>query len=103
MKALPGYTLVGPLTYRGKVGCTHPMCTRRWIDGEMSADCMGWHCVYCDAPCSYQGHHCDAADAVLGEASRQLDPAPGVPGSPTAPRPGAPEEQTGAPDGEAGS
>jgi hypothetical protein len=38
------------LAYRGKEGCTSPLCTQR--DGA----CYGWHCARCDEPCSYQGH-----------------------------------------------
>ena len=68
--SLDDYTLIGPLTYRGKVGCMNATCTRRSVDGfGPDIPCFGWHCVYCDAPCSYQGHRCDAADAVL-EAAR---------------------------------
>lgn len=75
MKALPGYTLIGPLAYRGKQGCESSICTRfigQNEDGShaISPDCIGWHCSYCDAPCSSQGHRCDAANAILGEAER---------------------------------
>jgi hypothetical protein len=71
MSPLSDYEIIGPVTYRGKKNCDSAICTRQWLDGEMSEDCMGWHCVYCDAPCSYQGHSCGASDAILGEASRQ--------------------------------
>lgn len=67
--------LIGPLTYRGKENCDSAICTRRVRgreNGKLIWDttCMGWHCSYCDEPCSYQGHPCDAAEAVLGEARR---------------------------------
>jgi hypothetical protein len=65
--SLDDYTLIGPLTYRGKVGCQNVTCTRHT---DVKDRCYGWHCSYCDAPCSYQGHRCDAAEAVLGEARR---------------------------------
>jgi hypothetical protein len=67
---IPGYTIIGPLAYRGKKGCMSVTCTRSFRDGEMNEDCFGWHCSYCDEPCSSQGHRCDAADAILGEAAR---------------------------------
>lgn len=72
---VPGYRLVGPLAYRGKLGCVR--CTRmvaRRDDGSFEfGPCMGWHCSYCDQPCSSQGHRCDAAEAVLGDARRILE------------------------------
>jgi hypothetical protein len=62
----------GPLAYRGKEDCDSAICTRRtWMeDGHLRWDttCYGWHCSYCDAPTSYQGHRCDAAQAILGDA-----------------------------------
>lgn len=65
---------IGPLAYRGKKGCTSATCTRlnvrAFLAGEEEA-CFGWHCSYCDEPCSSMGHGCDAAKAVLGEARRQ--------------------------------
>lgn len=61
--------LIGPVTYQGKQGCTDVRC-RQSPNYDF---CMGWHCVYCDAPCSYQGHRCDAAEAVLCEAQRVVD------------------------------
>jgi hypothetical protein len=68
-----GFVTVGPLAYRGKPDCDNVTCTRLiGTDGKWSKDCMGWHCAYCDAPCSSQGHRCDASDAVLGEARRQI-------------------------------
>jgi len=74
------YTIIGPLCYQGKKGCTSVTCTRmheRQPDGsyKMSADCRGWHCSYCDAPCSSQGHRCDVSEAILGEARRQAEAA----------------------------
>ena len=62
--------MLGPLAYRGKKNCDDVTCTRLWADGKMSEDCYGWHCPYCDAPCSMMGHRCDAANAVLDEARR---------------------------------
>lgn len=59
--------MIGPLAYRGKEGCQSVICTRLQPD---STSCYGWHCSYCDEPCSYQGHGCDAAEAVLAEARR---------------------------------
>lgn len=68
--SLDDYTIIGPLTYRGKKDCDSVICTRRFIDGKMEPDCWGWHCVYCDEPCSYQGHKCPASEAILGESAR---------------------------------
>lgn len=65
-----GLTLIGPLAYRGKVGCRDPRCTTLGQDRD---SCYGWHCSYCDAPCSSQGHRCDAATALL-EASARTAP-----------------------------
>jgi hypothetical protein len=70
VKPLPGVTLIGPLAYRGKVGCLNVTCTRRSLEFGPEVACYGWHCSYCDAPCSSMGHGCDAANAVLGEARR---------------------------------
>ncbi len=71
VKALPGYTLIGPLAYRGKKGCLNATCTHRDLDfDDPEHVCYGWHCSYCDAPCGSMGHGCDAANAVLGEATR---------------------------------
>jgi hypothetical protein len=67
---IPGYQIVGPLAYRGKEGCQSATCTRRV---DIAETCFGWHCSYCDQPCSSQGHRCDAAEAILGEARRVLD------------------------------
>lgn len=72
------FQIIGPLAYQGKEGCEDACCTRRghfqredgtWYMGE----CIGWHCSYCDEPCSSQGHRCDAAEAILGEARRIAD------------------------------
>lgn len=61
----------GPLAYRGKENCESVLCTRRtWTeDGKLRWDttCFGWHCSYCDEPCSYQGHGCDVADTLLAQ------------------------------------
>ena len=70
-----GFTVIGPLAYRGKRGCKNVTCTHIVVSVEngrpiFDEACRGWHCSYCDAPCSYQGHRCDAAEAVLGEARR---------------------------------
>lgn len=67
-----GWTLIGPVSYEGKDGCQDPRC-RVMSDGEGGWRCIGYHCCYCDEPCSYQGHGCDAADAALGEARRQAE------------------------------
>ena len=61
--------LIGPLAYQGKEGCQGATC-RSMLDGDGGSVCVGWHCSYCDEPTSYQGHNCDAAEAVLGEAKR---------------------------------
>lgn len=73
MKEIGGYTIIGPLCYQGKVGCEHPMCRHLvvgWEYGKPIFDsrCHGYHCSYCDEPCSSQGHRCDAANAILGAA-----------------------------------
>jgi len=66
--------IVGPLAYQGKEGCTDIRCTRRdaraFMDGTDDGPCYGWHCAYCDAPCSSMGHNCDAAKAILNESRR---------------------------------
>ena len=64
------YTIVGPLTYSGKPGCTDVRCRRHLLD---PTGCSGWHCVYCDQPTSYQGDNCATAGAILGEAKRIHD------------------------------
>ena len=65
--------VVGPLAYQGKKDCRDIRCTRRDVQafarGEAS-ECIGWHCAYCDQPCSSQGHNCDAARAILDESRR---------------------------------
>jgi hypothetical protein len=68
--SLDDYTVLGPIAYRGKKNCRSVTCTRFWEDGKMLPDCHGWHCSYCEAACSSQGHRCDAAEAILGEAAR---------------------------------
>lgn len=64
------YRLIGPLAYMGKKGCTDMRCRRYFGPDGMSDDCIGWHCSYCDAACSSQGHRCDAAVTILGAAER---------------------------------
>jgi hypothetical protein len=71
---IPGYTIIGPVAYQGKAGCDSPRCTRMFYpDGSASEDCIGWHCVYCDEPCSSQGHKCDAGEALLAEARKIIE------------------------------
>lgn len=71
------FKMIGPLAYGGKKDCESVMCRRsggrgRLDDGTWDfGECVGWHCSYCDEPTSYQGHNCDAAEAILGEARRQ--------------------------------
>ena len=49
--SLDDYTIIGPLTYRGKKDCQSVTCTRHYIDGLMSADCWwlpspaSWWCL----------------------------------------------------------
>lgn len=73
------YEVIGPLAYWGKVGCVNVTCTHMVTpEGiDFTQACMGWHCSYCDAPCSSQGHRCDASEAILGEARRIAAPSPG--------------------------
>lgn len=54
----------GPLAYQGKEGCESVLCTV--VKTDEGWRCVGWHCAYCDKPCSYQGHGCDVAEAILG-------------------------------------
>lgn len=68
---IPGLQIIGPIAYQGKADCDNPRCTHRFIDGVMQPGCIGYHCVYCDAPCSMMGHRCDVAETLL-EASRKL-------------------------------
>jgi hypothetical protein len=56
----------GPLAYRGKEECESPLCTQN----PNVAGCYGWHCSYCDEPCSYQGHRCDVAETLLDSTER---------------------------------
>lgn len=85
MSAFDGLTLLGPVAYAGKEGCEDVRCRRmveRHDDGTFTVGpCMGWHCSYCDQPCSSQGHRCDAAEAILGEA-RRIAAAAAVPNEP---------------------
>lgn len=71
--SLSDYKIIGPLAYRGKKDCESPTCTRFFEDGKMTPDCFGWHCSYCDAPCSSQGHSCDAAKAFLDASKRIIE------------------------------
>lgn len=59
------YTSVVPLAYLSKLDCASVLCRR-----TSTNLCAGWHCSYCDAPCSSQGHKCEAAEALIGEAQR---------------------------------
>ena len=65
-----GLTILGPLAYQGKAGCVDMTCTRYFTGRNEITGCIGWHCSYCDKPCSSQGHRCDASQAILGEAKR---------------------------------
>jgi hypothetical protein len=47
--------VIRQLAYRGKEGCTSPLCTRLDLR-DTSGPCYGWHCARCHEPCSYQGH-----------------------------------------------
>jgi hypothetical protein len=67
--SLDDYRIIGPLAYRGKEGCRNVTCTRMDVTDSTSA-CYGWHCAYCDEPCSSMGHGCDAAKAILGAAEQ---------------------------------
>lgn len=53
---------LGPMiAYEGKADCTDPRC-RRMVSPDqphVSAGCLGWHCAFCDQPCSSQGHDCE--------------------------------------------
>jgi hypothetical protein len=75
--SLDHLTFIGPLCYQGKPDCEDVRCRRMVYRDEphVRPGCMGYHCSYCDAPCSSQGHRCDAANAVLGEARRIADEA----------------------------
>ena len=56
----------GPLAYRGKEGCTDVRCLRMFTGEAFDMErCVGWHCSYCDKPCSYQGHGCEVATPIL--------------------------------------
>lgn len=70
-KAL-GVKIIGPLAYAGKPDCQSARC-RREPNVEGGWRCVGWHCSYCDQPCSSQGHRCDAADAILSAAETIID------------------------------
>lgn len=69
------FRLIAPLAYQGKIGCQDVRCTRMFHKdpetGKVSMDlteCIGWHCAHCDAPCSSQGHRCEAAKAMIEAA-----------------------------------
>jgi hypothetical protein len=68
-----GYQLIGPLAYQGKKGCQDSRCTHFFVDGAMSEDCFGYHCSYCDSPCSSQGDRCDVSQTILDESRRILE------------------------------
>lgn len=70
--AAEDWKVIGPLAYVGKEGCQSGLC-RSMPDGEGGYRCIGYHCSYCDEPCSSQGHGCDAANAILGEARKAAD------------------------------
>lgn len=71
LAAAPGDTQPGALqvirqlAYRGKEGCTSPLCTRLSLT-DSAGSCYGWHCARCDEPCSSQGHDCTAAPGEEG-------------------------------------
>lgn len=67
-----GAKVVGPLAYQGKEGCESMVC-RVMPQDDGTYLCMGWHCAYCDEPCSSQGHGCDAAETLLGAAQEALE------------------------------
>lgn len=73
MAELPGLRIIGPVAYQGKPDCMDPRCTRMIYREEphVRPGCIGYHCAYCDEPCSSQGHRCDASQTLL-EASRKL-------------------------------
>lgn len=51
------------LAYRGKKGCTDIRCTHTPFASDKGM-CYGWHCPYCHAPCSSQGHQCSAREDI---------------------------------------
>lgn len=67
---IPGYTVIAPLCYQGKAGCQSALCTHMFVDGVMAESCIGYHCSYCDEPCSSQGHRCPASVAFIEAAER---------------------------------
>ena len=72
MRPLPGVTLLAPLCYQGKPDCMDARCRQMIYHDEphVRPGCMGYHCSYCDEPCSMMGHKCSASEAILGEARR---------------------------------
>lgn len=44
-----------PLAYLGKEDCEEGSC-RVMPKPDGGYRCIGWHCSFCDAPCSDQGH-----------------------------------------------
>ena len=73
MSDLGSYRVLGPIAYMGKKGCTDMRCRRYFGPDGMSDDCIGYHCSYCDAPCSMMGHRCDVGDTLLAESRRLQD------------------------------
>ena len=75
MSPLSDYEFIGQLAYQGKQGCTDARCRRVLIHNEDGTrtvgECLGWHCPYCDEPCSMMGHRCDAQPEAL-RASRSV-------------------------------
>lgn len=63
--------LLEPLAYQGRVGCENQNCRREMkvVAGRIvSSKCVGWHCYYCDKPCSSQGHACP----LKGESNESM-------------------------------
>lgn len=78
MSEIGRYRIIAPLCYQGKEGCEDVRCTRAgftWLDDgsvELGA-CIGYHCSYCDEPCSSQGHRCPASLAMIEAATKIAD------------------------------
>lgn len=74
---LSDYRMIGPLAYMGKDGCESSTCRRMFERGDdgtvIFGPCMGWHCSYCDEPCSSMGHRCDASQTLLAASAKLLD------------------------------
>lgn len=72
--SLSDYQMIGPICYQGKKGCRDVRCRHFFDeDGNMSEDCSGYHCSYCDEPCSMMGCGCDASKTLLAEAQRVIE------------------------------